>query len=181
MVSPLEASVGISNRGFFIPLYEEAMMAETKKISMPVSDSLSFGMRDAVDPDAYTADDVTFVTACNFETEEQFEEIIERYLEVYWKKCPEAADAARKAWREGRIIVPRAQGYCCPIGVPGQPLYFNFEEWRDEVAKHAPDWSMGWCPRNCNVSREQVLATQNIEELYKLFPKGDENWRAGHS
>ena len=191
MVSPLEASVGLSNRGFLLVLTGGKTMTEKKLPAATgpinqfeavphnqcVSDSLSFGMRDAVDPEAYTADDVVFVTACNFETEEQLEEIIARYLEVYWKKCPEAADAARKAWREGRIIVPRAHGYCCPIGAPGQPLWVNFEEWKTEVANHAPEWSMGWCPRNCEVTREQVLATQTIQELYQLFPKGDENWR----
>lgn len=146
-------------------------------VRTPVSDSLSFGMRQALDPEVNAAAEVTFVTACNFETEEQLEEIIQRYLEVYWTKCPEAADATRKAWREGRLVVPRAQGYCCPIGDSGYPLYTSFEEWRDHVATHAPDWSMGWCPRNCAVTREQVLATQSIEELYKLFPKGDENWK----
>jgi len=133
------------------------------------SDSLSFGMREALDNDC--ADEVVICCACLFETEEELEEIIQRYLEVYWVKHPEAAEATRKAFREGRILVPRAEECHAPIGTPSMPLYVNWEEWKFEVAAHAPDWKWGWCPSNCKVTQEQVLACESIQEVYRLFPQ----------
>ena len=133
------------------------------------SDSLSFGMREAIENDC--ADEVVICCACKFANAAELEEIISRYLAVYWGKCPEAADLTRKAYKEGRILVPKAEGFHAPIGSSGQPLYSSWTEWQFEVAEHAPDWRMGWCPSHCEVTKEQVLAATTPQELYQLFPK----------
>lgn len=134
-----------------------------------LADSLSFGMREALQNNC--ADEVIFVTACNFRTAEELEEIIERYLEVYWKKCPEAAAATRKAFAEGRILVPKAEDCCAPVGSSGQPLYTGFEEWQWEVAQHAPAWAMAWCHQELKgkITKEAVMAAKTPQELYRLF------------
>jgi hypothetical protein len=133
------------------------------------SDSLSFGMRDAID--AGCEDEVVILTACKFSNEAELEKILCRYTEVYWQRHPTAADAVRRAYAEGRIIVPRNEGYCCPIGSSGQPLYTDWTEWQWELARHAPRWQMGWCPRQCQVTEEQVKACSSIKETYQLFPE----------
>jgi len=133
------------------------------------SDSLSFGMRDAID--AGCEDEVVILTACKFASAEELEEILDQYTEVYWSKHPTAADAVRRAYAEGRIIVPRIQDLCCPIGTPNQRLYVDWKEWQWEVSRHAPSWSWGWCPRGCQVTEEQVMACSSIKEVYQLFPE----------
>jgi hypothetical protein len=140
-----------------------------KEQKMLVSDSLSFGMREALENDC--AGEVIFVTGAVFRNEEELEQIIGRYSEIYWKKCPEAADATRKAFAEGRILMPKAEDCCHPIGSSGMPLYTSFEEWQWEVARHAPEWAMAWCHTNLKgkVTSEQVMATKTPQELYRLF------------
>ena len=134
-----------------------------------ISDSLSFGMREALD--AGVADQVTFITACKFKDREELETIIEGYLKVYWVKHPKAAEATRKAWKEGRIITPKTNGCCAPIGFSGHRLHKTFEEWRDAVSENAPEWDMG-CYHPLfkgRISKEKVLSTKNINELVSLF------------
>ena len=133
------------------------------------TDSLSFGMREAIDHGC--EDELVVLTACKFAGCEDLEEILRRYTEVYWSKHPTAADAVRRAYSEGRIIVPRNDGYCCPIGSSGQPLYTDWTEWQRAVAARAPSWDMGWCPRQCQVTEEQVKACSSIKETYQLFPE----------
>jgi hypothetical protein len=133
------------------------------------TDSLSFGMREAIDQGCQ--DELIILTACKFSNEAELEEILERYTKVYWKKHPTAADATRRAYGEGRIIVPRLEGFLCPIGTPGEPLYVDWQEWRWEVSRHAPQWCMGWCPHHCEVTESQVLACNSVMEVCKLFPK----------
>jgi hypothetical protein len=134
-----------------------------------ISDSLSFGMRDALDQGV--ANDTTFVSQCRFSTAEDLEAIITMYEQVYWIKHPEAGDATRKALQEGRIILPRNMGCCSPIGQSGQSLYADFDQWKAAVAEHAPDWSMGWCHHTFRdrITKEDVLSTHSILELVQLF------------
>lgn len=140
------------------------------------TDSLSFGLRDAID--AGCEDELIILTACKFSSEAELEEVLEQYTEVYWRNHPTAADAARRAYAEGRIIVPRLRDLCCPIGTPNQPLYTGWDEWQWEVSRHAPKWQMGWAPQHCKVTEEQVLACNSVMEVCKLFPKVEppENW-----
>ena len=133
------------------------------------SDSLSFGMRDAMD--AGCENEVIILTACKFSNEAELEEILCRYTEVYWQRHPTAADAVRRAYAEGRIIVPRNEGYCCPVGRSGEPLFTDWKEWQRAVAARAPRWDMGWCPSDCKVTEEQVNACSSIKEVYQLFPE----------
>ena len=133
------------------------------------SDSLSFGMRDALDQGC--AHTITICCACIITDRHSLEIVINHYSETYWSKHPEAAEATRLAWDEGRILSPRAEGFHAPIGYSRQPLYADFKEWRTAVSEHAPDWSMGWCPHNCKVAKEQILTTKTPQELYRLFPK----------
>ena len=140
------------------------------------TDSLSFGLREAIAQGCQ--DEVTILTACKFSTEAELEEILCRYSETYWRRHPTAADAARKAYAEGRIIVPRLEGLCCPLGSAIFPLYDSWEVWRLEVSRHAPRWDMGWCPDRCKVTESQVLACDSVMEVCKLFPEdsGLKNW-----
>ena len=133
------------------------------------TDSLSFGMRKAIDQGC--EDELVVLTACKFSNEAELEEILERYEESYWEKHPTAADATRRAYGEGRIIVPRLEGLCCPLGSPRHPLYVDWQEWRWEVSRHAPKWQIGWCPHRCKVTEEQVLACGSVMEVCKLFPE----------
>ncbi len=132
------------------------------------SDSLSFGLRDALDLGCQ--DEAVFLTACRIRSEDELEKTLERYTEVYWRKHPNAASAARRAYAEGRIIIPRLQGFCRPVGSQGHPLYTEWEEWRWEVSRHAPKWEIGWCPCHCQVTESQVLACDSVMDVCKLFP-----------
>lgn len=148
----------------------------TLRFQGPFSDSLSFGMRAALARHPLEfVDTFTWITQCVARDEQELEQIIERYQAVYWKECPEiAADACRRAFRGNRILMPRQYGYACPIAFECQPahLYVSFEEYRDAVAAVAPDWNKGWCPPDFEgkVTAEQVKATTNPIDLYKLFP-----------
>lgn len=133
------------------------------------TDSLSFGMRDAIAQGC--ENELIILTACKFSNEAELEEVLERYDSSYWRDHPTAADAARRAYAEGRIIVPRIQDLCCPIGSSGQPLYTDWKEWQWEVSRHAPSWSWGWCPHHCEVTESQVLACNSVMEVCELFPK----------
>lgn len=118
--------------------------------------------------------EVVFVSGCKFTSPEELEKVIESYNRVYWRNHPTAGDATRKAFNEGRILCPRANGFCSPLGEPndGERIYESFEEWRDAVASHAPKWNYGWCPRGCSVSRDEVMRCTTIEEVYSLFSEG---------
>ena len=133
------------------------------------TDSLSFGMRDAIAQGC--ENEVTILTACKFSNEAELEEVLKRYEESYWRHYSNAADAVRRAYAEGRIIAPRLRDLCCPIGTPNQRLYVDWKEWRWEVSRHAPSWSWGWCPHRCKATEEQVLACNSVMEVCKLFPK----------
>ena len=132
------------------------------------TDSLSFGMRDAIDQGC--ENELIILTACKFSNEAELEEILERYTGAYWRNHPTAADATRRAYGEGRIIVPRLEGLCCPLGSTIFPIYENWEAWQTEVSRHAPRWDMGWCPDRCKVTESQVLACDSVLEVCKLFP-----------
>jgi len=133
------------------------------------TDSLSFGMRDAIDQGC--ENEVIILTACSFSNEAELQQVLEQYDSSYWQEHPTAAEAVRLAYTEGRIIIPQLVGLCCPIGRPRRRLYANWEEWRVELSRHAPDWRWGWCPRNCEVTAEQVLACESVMDVCKLFPK----------
>lgn len=73
--------------------------------------SLSFCISDIMRGDV-RAEDVAFIyasTRCH--TDGEFEEVLEQYAAVYWRKWPEEAKAlARKFWLTGRILQPRLSG-----------------------------------------------------------------------
>ena len=155
-----------------------------------ISDSLSLGMKEALKTNIFQGEpfDVTFVTSCRITNQEELEQVIDSYSQTYWDKFPEEASRlTRKAWEAGKIICPWVQGRPSPIANRSTFLYPTFEDWTFELAKQAdddPPWSMGWCPRDCKVTKEEILAcnataAENLEaaiwEVCELFfapPRG---------
>ena len=143
----------------------------------PFSDSLSFGMVAAIDTGL--EDDVIILSAGKFSNKTELEKVIASYAECYWRKHPcdwattartlakEAADATRRAYDEGRILVPRLEGYLCPQwATQNRHLYPNWQAWRQQLSSNAP-----FQLEDCEVTENQVLACSSVEEVYRLFPE----------
>ena len=132
------------------------------------TDSLSFGLREAIDKGC--EDEVVILTSCRFSTPAELEEILCWYEESYWHRHPKVAYAARRAYGEGRIIIPRIEGLRCPLGSSRFTLYESWEDWRLEVSRLAPRWNMAWCPHHCRVTAAKVLACNSVIDVCRLFP-----------
>jgi hypothetical protein len=131
----------------------------------PFSDSLSFGMVAAIDTGL--EDDVIILSAGKFSNKTELEKVIASYAECYWRKHPEAADATRRAYDEGRILVPRLEGYLCPQwATQNRHLYPNWQAWRQQFSSNAP-----FQLEDCEVTEDQILACSSVEEVYRLFPE----------
>lgn len=143
-----------------------------KRFAGRFADSLAFGMQYEYQYGHGNAADITFVSNVAIEDYDTLERVLGRYLDTYWRTCPAAGPATIKAWREKRILMPKMHGFATPMGPEKRGLYDNFEAYREAVASNEA-WTKGWCPRDCRVTRDEVLAAKDPIELYQLFPFRD--------
>lgn len=127
-----------------------------------ISDSLSFGIREAVEKGCDQK--VLFVAGICVNTDEEFRGVLATYRTIYWRNNPEVCEnAAIAAWEEGRILTPRAAGLEPPKLYNVKVIFGDFEEWRDAMAQKVAKGDYG-------VTEEAVLKCKRAWDVCELFP-----------